>query len=36
MEKRILIAYFSWSGNTKHIAEKFQSRIGGDMFEIDK
>lgn len=35
MEKRILIAYFSWSGNTKHIAEEIQARVGGDMFEID-
>lgn len=35
MEKRILIAYFSWSGNTKKIAEEIQARVGGDMFEID-
>ncbi len=36
MEKRILITYFSWSGNTKHIAEEIQARVDGDMFEIDK
>lgn len=35
MDKKILIAYFSWSGNTKHIAEKIQEKIGGDMFRIE-
>lgn len=35
MEKRILITYFSWSGNTKHIAEEIQNRVGGDMFRIE-
>lgn len=34
MDKKILIAYFSWSGNTKSVAEKIQSSTGGDMFEI--
>ena len=31
---KILVAYFSHSGNTKKIAEKIQSRTGADMFEI--
>ena len=35
MDKKILIAYFSWSGNTKHIAEEIQGRVGGDMFRIE-
>lgn len=35
MENKNLIAYFSWSGNTKHIAEEIQKQIGGDMFEIE-
>lgn len=26
--KNVLIAYFSWSGNTQYIAEKIHSRIG--------
>lgn len=35
MDKKVLIAYFSWSGNTKHIAEEIQSKTGGDMFRIE-
>lgn len=35
MDKKILIAYFSWGGNTKFIAEKIQSKTGGDMFRIE-
>ena len=35
MDKKILIAYFSWGGNTKSIAEKIQDKIGGDMFRIE-
>jgi flavodoxin len=31
---KILIAYFSHSGNTQIIAEKIQSAAGGDIFEI--
>jgi flavodoxin len=31
---RILIAYFSWSGNTKALAEEIQKRTGADIFEI--
>ena len=33
--KKILIAYFSFSGNTKTIAEKIQTQIGGDTFRIE-
>lgn len=32
--KKILIAYFSWSGNTKEIANRIHERAGGDLFEI--
>lgn len=35
MDKKILVAYFSWSGNTKHIAEEIQNSVGGDMFRIE-
>lgn len=30
----ILIAYFSWSGNTEQVAEVIQTQTGGDVFEI--
>lgn len=33
-EGKILIAYFSWGGNTKGIAEEIQSKTGADLFEI--
>lgn len=32
--KKILIAYFSWSGNTKKLAEMIQGEVGGDLFAI--
>lgn len=32
--KKILVAYFSWSGNTREIAGQIQERVGGDLFEI--
>lgn len=35
MDKKILVAYFSWGGNTKFIAEKIQAKTGGDMFRIE-
>lgn len=35
MDKKVLIAYFSWSGNTKHIAEEIHNQVGGDMFRIE-
>ena len=33
-EPRILIAYYSQSGNTKAVAEQIQAKFGGDLFEI--
>ncbi len=35
MNKKVLVAYFSESGNTKSIAEKIQAKTGGDLFEIE-
>lgn len=34
MDKKILIAYFSYEGHTREIAEKIQRITGGDLFEI--
>ena len=34
MDKKVLVAYFSWSGNTKSIAQKIQAQTGADIFEI--
>ncbi|MDR2153115.1 MAG: hypothetical protein LBO72_09860 [Helicobacteraceae bacterium] len=31
----ILITYFSWSGNTREIANEIRRQIGGDLFEIN-
>ena len=31
---KILIAYFSWSGNTRGIAQEIQAQTGADLFEI--
>lgn len=31
---KILIAYFSWSGNTRNIAQKIEELTGGELFEI--
>ena len=31
----ILIAYFSWGGNTRGIAQQIHQRAGGDIFEIE-
>ncbi len=33
-DAKVLVAYFSWSGNTKVIAEEIRSVTGGDLFEI--
>lgn len=30
-----LIAYFSWSGNTRQMAQIIQAETGGDLFEIE-
>jgi flavodoxin len=32
--KKILVAYFSHSGNTREIANQIQKSVGGDIFEI--
>ena len=32
--QNILIAYYSYSGNTKEVAEAIHEQIGGDLFEI--
>lgn len=31
---KILITYYSWSGNTRYVAETIHNLIGGDLFEI--
>lgn len=33
-DKKILVAYYSYSGNTKEVAEAIHQKIGGDIFEI--
>lgn len=35
IDSSILIAYFSWSGNTKQLADVIQEQIGGELFEIE-
>lgn len=32
---KVLIAFFSWGGNTKGIAEEIQAQTGADFFEIE-
>lgn len=32
--KKILVAYFSWGGNTKAVAEEIHKQVGGDIVEI--
>lgn len=32
---KILIAYYSYTGNTRKVAEAIQQKIGGDFFEIE-
>lgn len=32
--KKVLVAYFSWSGNTRVIAEQIEELTGGELFEI--
>ena len=31
---KILIAFFSWAGNTRGIANEIHNKIGADVFEI--
>lgn len=33
-DKKVLVAYYSHSGNTKRVAEKIQALTGADLFEI--
>jgi flavodoxin len=33
-ERKVLIAYFSWSGNAKALAGQIAAASGGDLFEI--
>ena len=33
-KKKILVAYYSYSGNTKAVAEAIAEKVGGDLFEI--
>ena len=35
LDKKVLVAYFSWGGNTRHIAQKIQTKTGADIFEIE-
>lgn len=32
--KRVLVAYFSWSGNTRALANTIHQKVGGDIVEI--
>jgi flavodoxin len=32
---KILVAYFSWGGNTRGIAREIHKKVGGDLFEIE-
>lgn len=32
--KKILVAYYSYSGNTKEVAKAIHQKVGGDIFEI--
>jgi len=32
--KKILVAYFSWGGNTRNVARAIHAKTGGDIFEI--
>lgn len=33
-DNKVLVTYFSWSGNTKKVAEQIHELVGGDIFEI--
>ena len=32
--RKVLVAYYSYSGNTKAVAEAIHAKVGGDLFEI--
>lgn len=32
--KKVLVAYFSWGGNTRKVANQIHEKVGGDIFEI--
>lgn len=32
--RRVLVAYYSWSGNTRYVAEQIQKLTGGELLEI--
>lgn len=34
--KKVLVAYFSWGGNTRAVAKTIHEKIGGDLFEIKR
>ena len=34
-DRKILVAYFSWSGNTQHVAEYIARQTGGTLFRIE-
>jgi flavodoxin len=34
MSENILIAYYSWGGSTRHLAEQIYASAGGELFEI--
>lgn len=33
--KKISVAYYSWSGNTKEVAEAIHEKVGGDIYRIE-
>lgn len=33
-DKKVLITYFSWGGNTRKLAQEIQKKTGGDLVEI--
>ncbi len=35
MDKKVLITYFSWGGNTKSAAEKILEKTGGDILQLE-
>lgn len=35
LDSSVLIAYFSWSGNTEQLAGDIQEQLGGDLFKIE-